>query len=47
MCLTEPKLNDSKKFTCNSSPRGLMLENDNKTINPGKDNQMIKLLFAL
>ena len=47
MCLTEPKLNDSKKITCNSSPRELMLKNDNKTINQGKDNQMIKLLFAL
>ena len=47
MCLTERKLNDSKKFTSNSSPRELMLENDHKTINQGNNNQMIKLLFAL
>ena len=35
------------RVTLNSSPRELMLENDNKTINQGKDNQMIKLFFAL
>ena len=47
MCLTEPKLNDPKKSTCNFSPHGSITENNNKTIKQSKYDQVITLLFAL